>query len=227
MSKIILVCAALSQWIYEQKTDDIPFGFKPIVASDRVVLFSDQMDNCVVAYRGTDSIQDFFHDITSQAYQVCNKKTGFLNEFEASFGEISTITHDQINTNLQKCRTIHFTGHSLGGAMAIIGSVSYDIKRHDGVITFGGPKICCGDDSRVQGITRVVNEHDPIPALPEPLELTSLSNCGCFAIRIPSNNYTDECAWPTLLENHNILDHEMKRYMSNVFGYINSMRALD
>ena len=230
MSISLLSCAILSAWVYSPYTKDIPMGvFNPVVVSDRATLFeSDNM--CVAAYRGTDSFSDFMDDLRIQTNQHCDHGDGFLREFLLSFDEIDHTVHDKIEKELKgkrcKDKKIYFTGHSLGAAMALIAPIEYGIEDFEKIITFGGPKVCCWDYQRpVDKIIRVVNEKDPIPALPEAIEVDTLYHCGPHIVALPTKKEMYDYDWPTLSENYDLFDHRINRYISNLRAYINHLRS--
>lgn len=225
MSSLLLMCAILSKWVYDQPHDDTPLGFTPTITSERVVLFEDDRV-CVVAYRGTDSVADFFDDIRSQSFQHCDTESGMLKEFEKSFHEIDSGVHRRISERLRHCDSVYFTGHSLGAAMSLIAPSAYGVEKNDGIVTFGGPKVCC-DGKHMRGVTRVVNKRDPIPALPISLEVSTLSHCGDFMIELPSKEHIYDYNLPTLPENYNLFDHRIDEYVGNLMEYINTMRTRD
>ena len=232
MSLLLLSCAILSAWVYNPHTRDIPLGvFNPVIVADRVTLFESD-DSCVVAYRGTDSFQDLFEDLMAQADQHCDHDDGFVQEFLTSFDEIKYETHQEIEKRLKsdKCKDkkIYFTGHSLGAAMAIVAPVEYGMEDFEKIITFGGPKVCCFDFMLGnEKIIRVVNERDPIPALPEPFEVRDLQHCGSHVVALPSRKEMDDFQWPTLKENYDIFDHRIEKYIKNIRGYINNIRSIE
>lgn len=232
MSFIILASAILSSWVYTPDTKDIPMGiFKPIVVSPRVSLFETE-SLCIAAYRGTDSIQDLFEDLVSQTFQKCDFEFGVLKAFKVSFDEIGLETHNAMSYEIKegrcKSKTIYFTGHSLGSAMALIAPTAYGIDEYEKIITFGGPKVCCGGNNNIinsNSILRMVNEKDPIPALPEPFEVQSLRHCGSHAVSLPSEKEIDDFEWPGLIQNYNLLDHRIQEYIKNIRRYINDLRT--
>lgn len=232
MSTLLLAFAILSEWVYNPYTRDIPMGiFNPIIVSDRVTLFSSE-DSCVATYRGTDSVQDLFDDLMAQTKQHCDIRDGFLLEFLVSFDEIGTHVHHEIEQELKgdKCKgkNIYFTGHSLGGAMAMIAPREYGIDNFEKIITFGGPKLCCwGFSMDNEKIIRVVNERDPIPALPEPFEVDELQHCGSHVVSLPSKKEFDDFNWPSLKNNYDLFDHRISSYINNVRGYINHLRSME
>ena len=226
MSLSLLTCAILSAWVYSPEIKDIPMGiFEPILVSDRVTLFGSD-DICVAAFRGTESFADLLDDLRTQTNQHCDHGDVFLREFLISFDEIDWHIHDLIEMELKgencKDKKIYFTGHSLGAAMALMAPVEYGIENFEKVITFGGPKVCCRNYTMDPNkVIRVVNHKDPIPALPEAVEVSRLQHCSPHAIALPSKNEINDYNWPTLMENYDLFDHRINKYISNLKRYIN------
>jgi predicted lipase len=226
----LLSYAILSAWVYSPYTKDIPMGmFNPIIVSGRVTLFESD-HSCVVAYRGTKSFSDFMDDLRIQINQHCDIESGILRGFLKSFNEIDQSSHDKIRVELKggrcKHKKIYFTGHSLGAAMALIAPIEYGIDKFERIITFGGPKICCRNYKLpTDKIIRVVNGGDPIPALPEPFEVDQLRHCGPRVVALPTKKEFYDYDWPTLEENHDLIDHGINNYISNLREYITHFRS--
>lgn len=228
----LLSCAILSAWVYSPHTKDIPMGiYNPTVVSERVTLFESDQE-CVAAYRGSDSFQDFMDDVRIQTNQHCDHGDEFLREFLLSFDEIDELVHDKIEKALKgencKNKKLYFTGHSLGAAMALIAPIKYGIRDFEKIITFGGPRVCCWEyPMSVDKIIRVVNEKDPIPALPEPVEVSQLYHCGPHILTLPSRKVMNDYEWPPLSENYDLFDHGISHYISNLMKYINHLRSIE
>lgn len=222
MSKLLTTLALLCKWVYTPKEGNINVPFSPVLSYDRVTLFK-HIDNdiCVVAFRGTDSIHDVMDDLKTQVYQHCNMETGVLKEFETSFSDIvgSVDISGYINDKAKCSAGLYFTGHSLGGVMATIAPMAWSVgRKYGGVVTFGGPKSCCNPMPYAVSITRVVDDLDPIPALPEPLEVSTIRHCGAKTLRLPSNQYIFSYDWPPLSGRYDIFSHRIQRYIDNLGG---------
>ena len=154
----------LSALTYKTKIPFPIFGFdtvRCIENNNACVHIFENSTTIVLAFRGTNDIKDFFADINMTS-QYTNKGTvhyGFYREYrklEPLFQEILNSTTKQI----------YCTGHSLGGALAIITSSEYPVKA---VVTFGAPKVgsndFCNACSDIHHI-RWVNGGDKITRLP-------------------------------------------------------------
>ena len=139
-------------------------------------LCSDEKEKLVVAFRGTESGEDILTDlnITREKLPLQNMNeedwplvhSGFAGQFFSVNTKLDDIIAD--------ADSVLFCGHSLGGALATVGSVYYGFK-HPGkpvdCVTFGSPRV--GDtrfanyfDKRVGCSLRYVNDNDPIPCVP-------------------------------------------------------------
>jgi triacylglycerol lipase len=133
----------------------------------------------IVAIRGTAMTQDWLTDIDAiQVPYVAVPGTGrvhmgFQLVLEHIRGSISSL----LKTNCQGAQTIYVTGHSLGGALAVLSA--YDIFKNvklgpvPQLYTFAGPRAAAPDfdqafDAAIPVCNRVVNFLDLIPQVPLP-----------------------------------------------------------
>ena len=138
-------------------------------------------DLLIVCFRGTESKKDILIDLTIDKAQlhIPNYNTklyvhrGFLNQFNDIKDDLKhEIKIYNTRTDIKEKKII-FTGHSLGGALATIGTCYYGVlypKLSINCITLGSPKVGCNTFINVfnKGCTislRFINGKDPIPAL--------------------------------------------------------------
>lgn len=145
--------------------------FRDVLTDTRVSIHDIENGSVIIAFAGTDSKINVLTDlkVTDVAFPACSlQKTrvhaGFMKAWDA--------VRDQILERVKDKTDITFTGHSLGGALAMLAgldvSCTLDSKKNISVITFGAPAV--GDeffvDSFQQNISRsvrVVNPLDPVP----------------------------------------------------------------
>ncbi len=88
--------------------------------------------------------------------------------FHDALDEVWQELHESINLLHADGRTLWFTGHSLGAALATLAAARYG--QAEGVYTFGSPRV--GDaafrDQYPAPIYRVVNGHDVVTTVPLP-----------------------------------------------------------
>lgn len=123
--------------------------------------------DAVLAFRGTQSGGAILQDL-----KVIRRRTpeGHLH---AGFADGYTDIHDTIVSRLRRSSTgrVWLTGHSLGGALAVVGAnrlaeAGFDVA---GVVTFGQPMVAMPDLARVLArrfrgrYVAFVNGSDPVP----------------------------------------------------------------
>ena len=158
------IMCQLSALTYKSRIPFPVFGFDTVQCIEKdnaCVHIFENSTIMVLAFRGTNDIADFFADInmTSQYTNNGTVHYGFYKEYR----KLEPLFRDKL-TNTQK--HIYCTGHSLGGALAVIASSEYPVKA---VVTFGAPKVgasdFCKSCSNVVHI-RWVNGGDKIARLP-------------------------------------------------------------
>ena len=123
----------------------------------------------VVAFRGTQSVASVVQDL-----RFIRERTpdgGLHGGFAAGYASL----HDDLVTRLRRSRArrVWLTGHSLGGALAVVAADRLADAGHDvaGVVTFGQPRVCLGDLASSLGprlhrrYLAWVNDGDVVPKL--------------------------------------------------------------
>ena len=119
----------------------------------------------VLAFRGTEKdFKDIKTDLNARFYRADGAKmhSGFRRAYDYVAGSVSGAV-----SGLGDCR-LYITGHSLGGALALIAARSLNADNVAACYTFGSPKVGSsefGDDIKVP-IYRVVNAADLVPRVP-------------------------------------------------------------
>lgn len=120
-----------------------------------------------LVFRGTENVQDWVRnaEILLAPWEGPGRvHAGFLRALDEVWAELHPV--------LQGIETpIFYTGHSLGGAIAVLAAARIDAeKRPLAVYTFGAPR--CGDERFAQDhplrqqTYRVVNNRDVVPLVP-------------------------------------------------------------
>jgi hypothetical protein len=121
----------------------------------------------VLAFRGTEKegIQDVVADLNARFYMDkdgVKTHTGFSSAFQ--------LVEDAIKAELAKFsdHALYVTGHSLGGALALIATRTLNSDNLAACYTFGSPKVGCEDfdDEIKPPIYRIVNAYDIVPFCP-------------------------------------------------------------
>ncbi|UZI33396.1 lipase family protein [Streptomyces sp. VB1] len=138
-------------------------------ASDRMI---------IIAFRGTEpaQIKDWLSDATTPPVPG-PAKTGYVHY---GFGEALESIYPEVQAGLAEFRdneqSVWFTGHSLGGALAMLAGARMYLKEPrlapDGVYTYGQPRVCdrllaaaCNKGFKNR-MYRFVNNNDVVPQLP-------------------------------------------------------------
>lgn len=132
----------------------------------------------VTAFRGTEpaQIRDWLTDASTPPWPG-PARTGYVHY---GFAEALESIHPDVAKALSDLRTgdqtVWFTGHSLGGALAMLAAARLDLEdprlAADGVYTFGQPRTCdrllaAAYDKGLKGRTfRFVHGNDIVPELP-------------------------------------------------------------
>jgi hypothetical protein len=141
-----------------------------------VLVCNHESERLIVAFRGTSSRDDVLTDLS-----ISRTELPLARLSESKYPLVHSGFHEQffsVNKELEKDieenDEIIFCGHSLGGALATIGSLYYSFLYPDkdiSCVTFGSPRV--GDsrfaelfDERISNSIRYVNDNDPIPCVP-------------------------------------------------------------
>jgi triacylglycerol lipase len=173
------------------------FTFTPASATDDTGCFLLSNDNCViVAFRGTrvpglsdplaflQSVEPSLHDVITdvveyppQVFAGGRVHGGFLK----AYLEIAPGLKEQL-AKVKEGKAVWFTGHSLGGALAVVAAV--DFREFQGLYTLGCPGVGDTDfTANFQGknCIRIVHYNDFVTRLPPP-----------FAPAVPPISFTWE-----------------------------------
>ncbi len=128
----------------------------------------------ILVFRGTDHIQDWIANLTS--FPVAWEQSGTVHYgFKEEFTEVWSDIAQYLTT---VTTPIIYTGHSLGGALALLAA---SVKPPHMVYTFGAPRV--GDQQFVNSlkdipIYRIVNNRDAVPTLPPVTALLEFCHVG-------------------------------------------------
>jgi predicted lipase len=168
-------CARASADAYQRATISIP-------ETDTHCLIAETPDCFVIAFRGTTSIRNWITDAefernwiaTDLQGSTCDVHDGFLNAFESALPQLSKFLGGSPVMKIQNCKPLFITGHSLGGALAILAALElqragFQVAQ---VYTFGQPRVGntafkrLYESSLGQCTFRVVYQEDIVPRVP-------------------------------------------------------------
>lgn len=138
--------------------------------------------SAVIVFRGTDNKFDWYFNLNAYTLETTNGQIhrGFYNGYQSLKPQIDKIL-DQIKPN-----RIWVTGHSLGGAMALVCALDIVERKKtifEGVMTFGQPLVTSSElafhiDTVLLGkYARFVNENDLVARVPP-----NMKDCGSLVM---------------------------------------------
>jgi len=123
--------------------------------------------DAILAFRGTQGGGSILQDL-----KVIQRRTP-EGRLHAGFADGSADIHDSVVSRLRRfsAKRVWLTGHSLGGALAVVGANRLEEAGFDvaGVVTFGQPMVAMPDLARVLArrfrgrYVAFVNGSDPVP----------------------------------------------------------------
>ena len=139
----------------------------------------------VLAFRGTEKdFDDIKTDLNARFFHKDGARIhhGFHDAFEA----VAPAVRSAVSRLAQDGYKIYITGHSLGGALALIAARALDSDQVAACYTFGSPKV--GDselgDAIKPPIYRIVNAADAVPRVP-PTWLPEIAIALAWCIPLP------------------------------------------
>ncbi len=186
----------------------------------------------VVSVRGTSNIENTMVDISLKLME--DKNTGL--RLHEGFSFAAKQVYAELKPLLQPGYKINLTGHSLGGAVALILGIYLEANQFDieQVITFGQPKVTnISGANKIQHINviRVVTPFDLVPLVPpfDPLDISNLDvywHAGKEVILLADTQYailegTDSMLRATRftqkpLTEDNLNNHQMPLYLERI-----------
>lgn len=123
-------------------------------------------DYCVLAFKGT-----VFSEIRTVLYGLmfwhkAVKGVRYHAGFYKAYEKLLPCFNPAIKANT---KPLYITGHSLGGAIAIITALNMPINSFEACYTFGSPRVCNHKGlplAENKAIFRVINGNDIVPSLP-------------------------------------------------------------
>ena len=220
--KFLKILAQASAWIYTPQSNP-PDTWRTLYHDNEMgLLFNGS--TCIYAFKGTDSYKSAVEDV--KAF-VDPEACIYENWYNLELYSDSITYADKVEYKV-KCPTSdkYFTGHSLGGSIAVTTAYLYDMSIP--TVTFGEPRTCCYYSNLLENHVRVINgnpkAHDPIPGF----TVNKRVNTHCEFSKVlwtdsssaPLDSTVDI---PTDFEVRYIQKHSIKDYIDQLSngGYIN------
>ena len=165
----------------------------------------DKRKTQIIAVRGTANVENVM--VNTDFKLVLDEHTS--NMLHSGFAQSAAAVYKAIKPKLKRDYTIDTTGHSLGGAVAMVLAMylDQDEYRFGQVITFGQPKVTNITGAKrydYMKITRVVSEKDMVPLVP-PFDPTDIKNVDLYwhagqeLILLAGNEYSLAGGIPSML----------------------------
>ncbi|GAA2379838.1 lipase family protein [Streptomyces sp. XM4011] len=148
----------------------------PLQDTQAYTMGSDRM--IITAFRGTEpeQIKDWLSDATTPPWPGPGG-TGYVHYgFAEALDSVFPAVRDTLAEFRDNDQTVWFTGHSLGGALAMLAGARMRLEEPrllaDGIYTYGQPRTCdrllaaACDQDFAQRMFRFVNNNDIVPQLP-------------------------------------------------------------
>ena len=215
----------------------LPKGYKlshysniPAIEISGFLLTNDVTRTQIIAVRGTSNIENAIIDVALEL--TLDKHTGV--RLHNGFSAAAQAIYADIQPQLKPDYTIVTTGHSLGGAVALILAMHMDVDNFTigQVVTFGQPKvtnITGANKFRHLNVFRVVTQKDLVPLVP-PLDPVDLNNIDIYwhqgkeVLLLPDTTYAVLEGISSMLRvtgftqqplsENNIHNHQMSLYLA-------------
>ena len=206
------------------------YGNIPALAIAYFLLTNDKAKTQTLAVRGTNSIENVLLNVdvklTTDPHTGIRLHSGFLQAAEKIYQEIKP--------RLKPGYVISTTGHSLGGAVALIIALELDVEHYhlQHVVTFGQPKVTnVGGAEKFKhlDIIRVVMPKDLVPLVPffDPMDINDLDiywHAGKEVVLLAGNRYAILQGMDSMLRatrftqeqlsERNIEEHQITQYLA-------------
>jgi triacylglycerol lipase len=152
----------------------------PGVEVNYFIATNDTLKQHIIAVRGTANVENAIVDISLKL--LPNEHTKIA--LHQGFAQAAEGIYKALLPALNKDYEISLTGHSLGGAVAVILAMYLDMDKYNlgPIITFGQPKVTNVGGALVFGhldVTRVVTSQDLVPLVP-PLDMMDINSVDIY-----------------------------------------------
>jgi len=196
----------------------------------------------IIAVRGTANVENAFVDADFKL--MLDEHTS--NMLHSGFAASGSAVYKAIKPKLKRDYTIHTTGHSLGGAVAMVLAMylEQDEFKVGKIITFGQPKVTNITGAKrynYMDITRVVTPKDVVPLVPpfDPLDIKNVDiywHAGEELILLEGEKYSMASGIPSMLRTvqffketpgeQNVQNHFMTLYLGLIEKKLTSSKKV-
>lgn len=125
----------------------------------------------VICFRGTKEVRDWMTNLKISPVPIKDEETSvIIGSMHEGFHDAYRSLHSEIEHCLKghEYLPLYITGHSLGGALAVVATWYQSSNRLGACYTFGAPRVCDQAlmDKFKTPIYRIVNGPDPVPFIP-------------------------------------------------------------
>lgn len=204
----------------------------PVVEVSYALLTDTAKKLNIVVVRGTANVENAIVDMDLKL--IADKQTDI--RLHKGFLQAATPIFQELQVSLNKDYKVQLTGHSLGGAVAVILAMQLQSAGFgvDKVVTFGQPKVTNVEGAKKYkglNLLRIVRPKDLVPIVPpvDPLELKSLDiywHLGQEILLTKSNSYAELEGIKSMLRSvdfvttvpnqENLESHKMTGYLEMV-----------
>ncbi len=191
---------------------------------------NDTTKSQIISVRGTSNVENAMVDVALQLKM--DKHAGVY--LHSGFSQAAQAIYAEIKPQLKSDYKINVTGHSLGGAAALILAMHLDVDKFTPgkVVTFGQPKvtnIAGANKFQHLNVMRLVTPKDLVPLVPpfDPVDINNLDiywHLGKEVILLPDTQYAILEGMSSMLRatkftqepltENNLINHQMSLYIA-------------
>ncbi|OIP99844.1 MAG: hypothetical protein AUK35_05735 [Zetaproteobacteria bacterium CG2_30_46_52] len=210
----------------------VDYGNVPGVEVNYFIAANDKLKHQIITVRGTANVENAMVDISLKLSPDKHANIAL----HQGFSEAAEGIYKALLPKLNKDYTISTTGHSLGGAVAVVLAMFLDKDQYrlGPVVTFGQPKVTNVSGAQAFShldISRVVTSLDLVPLVP-PLDVMDINNIDIYwhlgkeIVLLHDNDYALLEGIKSMLRSakvinttpteENLDDHRMSGYLQHV-----------
>jgi pimeloyl-ACP methyl ester carboxylesterase len=218
-SRIAVIC--LDAYRTDKQAIILGYDFFEDRTTDTQFIVKKTDNHIIIAFRGTESVQDAINNLKYQTRDIGGVHSGFAENFASVRADLDKILDNR------KDREVIFCGHSLGGALAVIAYGTYSqLNISCRCVTFGAPRVFGAEAASTEGspahgidkskITRYIHSRDPVTYLP-PWVMGYRHVGRKVKLKLLQPDPEGKCGLLSFFKSV-ASRHSMKRYVENIKG---------